>query len=241
MSIYRDRILPHLIHLAMRRRDLAPYRQRVISAAEGQVLEIGIGSGLNLPFYAGRVRRVIGLEPLARLLAMARGAGRQAAAAVDLLKGSAEALPLENASLDTAVTTWTLCSVPDASSALREMRRVLRPSGLMAQMSAGEGKPPMEKMMGMCMGMCGEMLNAIKQTNALAVHATSELDHAFGQWLKRLEDQALDLMAKDAVDAAALAKELKINEASALYVLDRLAVSGKITLAGKVRAKGDGS
>jgi ubiquinone/menaquinone biosynthesis C-methylase UbiE len=142
MGIYRDRFLPYLIHLAMRRRDLAPYRQRVISGAEGQVLEIGIGSGLNLPFYAARVERVIGLEPSARLLAMARGAGRQASAAVDLLEGSAEAIPLEDASVDTVVMCWTLCSIPNALDALREMRRVLRPSGRLLFVEHGRAPDP---------------------------------------------------------------------------------------------------
>ncbi len=112
---------------------------------------------------------------------------------------------------------------------------------MMAQMSAGEGKPPMERMMGMCMGMCGEMLNAIKQTNALAVHSTPELEQAFGEWLKRLEDEALGVLAAGTTDAAGLAKALKISEASALYLLNRLAASGRITLSGRVQAKGDES
>jgi hypothetical protein len=112
---------------------------------------------------------------------------------------------------------------------------------MMAQIGQGEGKPPMEKMMGMCMGMCAEMLTAIRQTNALAVHATPELDKAFGEWLKRLEDEAFGLLAKDTVDAATLASSLKISEESAVYLLNRLATSGKIALAGKVKTKGDGS
>ncbi len=142
MGIYRDRILPHLIHLAMRRRDLAAYRQRVIAAAEGQVLEIGIGSGLNLPFYGAATRRVIGLEPSARLLAMARDAGCQSSAAFDLLEGSAEAIPVENASIDTVVMTWTLCSIPDAPRALGEMRRVLRPGGRLLFVEHGRAPDP---------------------------------------------------------------------------------------------------
>jgi hypothetical protein len=112
---------------------------------------------------------------------------------------------------------------------------------MMAQMSES-GKPPsMDKMMGMCMGMCGEMLSTIKQTNALAVQATPELQKVFGEWLKRLEDEALGLLAKETADAAALASSLKISEESALYLLNRLAASGKITLTGKVKANGDGS
>lgn len=112
---------------------------------------------------------------------------------------------------------------------------------MMAQMSQGGGKPPMEKMMGMCMGMCAEMLTSIRQTNALAVHTTPELQQVFSEWLKGLEDRALGLLAKRTADAATVASSLKVSEASTLYLLNRLAASGKITLAGKATAKGDGS
>ena len=95
--------------------------------------------------------------------------------------------------------------------------------------------------MGMCMGMCGEMLNAIKQTNALAVHATPELEQAFGEWLKRLEDEALGVLATGTTDVAGVAKALKMSEASALYLLNRLATSGRIVLSGRVQTKGDAS
>lgn len=129
MSFYQDRVLPHLIHLSMRQRNLLAYRQRVIPAAEGRVLEIGVGSGLNLPLYTGRAKRVIGLDPSPRLLAMAREASGGAAVPIELVEGSAEAIPLDDKSVDTVVTTWTLCTIPDAGRALGEMRRVLRPGG----------------------------------------------------------------------------------------------------------------
>jgi ubiquinone/menaquinone biosynthesis C-methylase UbiE len=129
MGFYQDRILPHLINLAMRQKNLAAYRGRVIPAAEGKVLEIGIGSGLNLPFYTANVERVIGLEPSPNLLAMARDARRPHSLQVGFVEGSAEMIPLEAASVDTVVTTWTLCSIPNTTQALREMHRVLKPSG----------------------------------------------------------------------------------------------------------------
>jgi ubiquinone/menaquinone biosynthesis C-methylase UbiE len=93
------------------------------------VVEIGIGSGLNLPFYAPTAAHVIGVDPSPRLLAMARERRRAAAPPVDLVEGSAEAIPLDDASVDTVVVSWTLCSIPDPSRALGEMRRVLRPGG----------------------------------------------------------------------------------------------------------------
>src|SRR5262245_63982 len=118
MSFYEDRILPHLINLAMRQRNLMAYRNRVIPAAEGRVLEIGVGSGLNLPLYSARAQRVIGLEPSPKLLEMARQAEGKAAIPVQLLEGSAEALPLDDKSVDTVVTTWTLCTIAEATRAL---------------------------------------------------------------------------------------------------------------------------
>ena len=129
MSFYNDHILPHLINLAMRNRELTPYRERVVSRAEGRVLEIGIGSGLNLPFYGTRVEQIIGLEPAARLLEMAQDRSGRSKQPVTFVSGSAEAIPLDDHSIDTVVTTWTLCSIPDAVGALKERRRVLRPGG----------------------------------------------------------------------------------------------------------------
>jgi len=129
MGFYYDRVLPHLVNLTMRNRRLIPYRERVISTAEGCVLEIGIGSGLNLSFYPHRVREILGLEPAPRLLAMSRHAASRLSLSVTFIEGSAEMIPLEDHSVDTVVTTWTLCTIPAVSQALREIRRVLRPSG----------------------------------------------------------------------------------------------------------------
>ena len=129
MGIYQDRIVPWLTHLAMRQRQLVAYRRRVVPAAEGCVLEIGIGSGLNLPFYTDLVDRVIGLDPSPKLLGMAQRAGRRTPIRLELIDGSAEAVPLGDRSVDTVITTWTLCTIPDVARALAEMRRVLKPGG----------------------------------------------------------------------------------------------------------------
>ncbi len=95
MGFYEDRILPHLVHLSMRNRYLVPYRERVISAAEGRVLEIGIGSGLNLPFYRSNVTEILGLDPSPRLITMAERAARGSSKSITFVEGSAEAIPLE--------------------------------------------------------------------------------------------------------------------------------------------------
>ena len=129
MGFYGDVILPRLLDLAMRNKDLVPFRERVIGAAEGRVLEIGVGSGRNLPFYRAPVTEVLALEPAPRLVSMARSASRRASIPVSFLEASAEAIPLDGHSVDTVVTTWTLCSIPQAATALADMRRVLRPGG----------------------------------------------------------------------------------------------------------------
>src|SRR5216110_2955268 len=123
MSFYEEHILPWLIDLAMRRRDLTPYRARTISAASGRVLEIGVGSGLNLPLYGPSASEIIGLDPSAKLLAMASDAASRSAAPLKLIEGSAESIPLDSRSIDTLVTTWTMCSIPAIEQALAEMRR----------------------------------------------------------------------------------------------------------------------
>lgn len=129
MGFYEDRILPHLVHLSMRQDTFMAYRRRLVSAAQGRVLEIGIGSGLNLPFYTEAATHVLGVDTSPRLLAMARHIHAAGVESTELIEGSAEALPLKDKSVDTVVTTWTLCSIRDVVAALREMRRVLKPSG----------------------------------------------------------------------------------------------------------------
>ena len=123
----QDRIVPHLVNLSMRNSQLAPYRERITSQAEGRVLEIGVGAGANLPLYTDRATEVLGVEPHPRLLNMA--AAKTGRVPARLIEGSAESIPLEDSSVDTIVTTWTLCTIPDIATALREMRRVLRPDG----------------------------------------------------------------------------------------------------------------
>lgn len=129
MGFYENQILPHLVNLTMRNRRLMPYRERVISTAEGRVLEIGVGSGLNLPLYSARVREILGLEPAPRLLTMSRHVASRLLLPVKFIEGSAESIPLEDRSVDTVVTTWTLCTITAVTQALHEMRRVLRPDG----------------------------------------------------------------------------------------------------------------
>lgn len=129
MGLYERWLLPRLIDLAMRNKEVTRYRGKLVPAAGGDVLEIGAGSGLNLRFYGPQVRRFHALEPSAGLLRMASRKLPRVAFPVEMLEGSAEQIPLADRSIDTVVTTWTLCSIADVEKALRELRRVLRPGG----------------------------------------------------------------------------------------------------------------
>jgi len=142
VTFYQHRILPRLIAWAMRTEQLTPYRKRLVTRARGRVLEVGIGSGLNLPLYGPQVERVVGLEPSAALLNRAVPLASRAACPVHLLRATAEAMPLAPASMDTVVMTWTLCSLGDASAGLREIRRVLRPDGRLLFVEHGLAPEP---------------------------------------------------------------------------------------------------
>lgn len=128
-GFYERRILPRLLDLAMRGKEATRFRARLVPQARGVTLEVGVGSGLNLPFYGERVERLLAVDPSEELLRMARKRARGAAIPVELMAHSGEALPLADASVDTVVITFALCTIPDPGKALREARRVLKPSG----------------------------------------------------------------------------------------------------------------
>jgi ubiquinone/menaquinone biosynthesis C-methylase UbiE len=129
VSFYEKQILPRLLDLSMRHRGLMPYRRRTITAASGVVLEIGIGSGLNLPLYEIDADRIYGIDPSRQLIEFAKKRTRQVDRLVFLARASAEELPFKDGSFDNVVTTWTLCTIPDVLRALGEMQRVLKPDG----------------------------------------------------------------------------------------------------------------
>jgi ubiquinone/menaquinone biosynthesis C-methylase UbiE len=142
MGFYAKHILPPLLGLAMGQKNLRPYRERLIGQASGRVLEIGIGPGLNLPLYGPAVHSVAALDPSPPLLRRARDQAALARVPVELIEGSAEELSFEKASFDTVVMTWTLCTIPDASRALAEIQRVLRPSGALLFVEHGRAPEP---------------------------------------------------------------------------------------------------
>lgn len=143
MGLYAKHVLPRLIDQAMRKKDATRLRAAWIPQAQGDVLEIGIGSGLNLPFYSTEVRRVYGVEPSNELQRMARERAAGTGFAVEFLPQSAEnPLPLPDGSIDTVVSTWTLCSIPNAIDALRQARRVLKTQGRLIFIEHGRAQDP---------------------------------------------------------------------------------------------------
>ncbi len=143
MGLYAKYVLPRIIDLAMRNEETARLRAAWIPLARGEVLEVGIGSGLNLPFYSSDVHRIYGVDPSVELQRIARRRVVAAPVEVEFLSQSAEEqLPLADASIDTVVTTWTLCSIANAPKALREMKRVLKASGRLLFLEHGRAADP---------------------------------------------------------------------------------------------------
>ena len=142
MAAVANWLFSRLLDLAMRNRALDPYRRATVGAARGIVLEIGAGSGLNLGLYAGDVDHVYALDPSTELLGMARRRSSQAAVPASFVRASGEQLPFPDAVFDTVVMTWTLCSIPNPTAALDEMRRVLKPDGRMIFVEHGLSPEP---------------------------------------------------------------------------------------------------
>lgn len=130
MKFYNKYILPKLIDCVCSQNDISVSRRELVPMARGRTLEIGMGSGLNLPFYdPSKIKRVIGLEPMAEMRKMAEKKSLEVPFEVDFISLSGEKIPLENHSVDTVLVTYTLCSISDVGKALKEMKRVLKPNG----------------------------------------------------------------------------------------------------------------
>ena len=129
MAFYENHILPRIIDRGMRNDFMAEHRDQAAPLATGRVLEIGMGSGLNIPFYSSQVEHFFGLEPSAHLRDKAQPLADDAAFPAEFVDAGAEDIPLETDSIDTVVSSWTVCSIPDVEQALVEVRRVLRPDG----------------------------------------------------------------------------------------------------------------
>ena len=130
MNLYDRYLMPVLIDACCGMKAVQRERARLLPLAHGRILEIGIGTGRNLPFYAReQVEQLIGLDPAEQMNSKAERRAREAGLTVELMTLSAETIPAADASFDTVVCTFTLCTIPDADAALREMKRVLKPGG----------------------------------------------------------------------------------------------------------------
>lgn len=143
MSFYDRRILPLLLDFVMRQRPFTRQREKVIPRASGRVLEIGLGTGLNLAFYKPEaIEQLIGLDPAAELTGKALARAHEAGLTVKLLQLGGEQIPLDAHSVDTVTMTYTLCSIPERQRALAEMRRVLVPGGQLLFSEHGRSPDP---------------------------------------------------------------------------------------------------
>jgi ubiquinone/menaquinone biosynthesis C-methylase UbiE len=132
VGFYDRYILPRLLDFAMRDKPIMRQRSKVVPLAHGRVLEVGIGSGLNLSFYdKSKLDKLWGLDPSPELNVIARKRAQEAGIEVDWLALSSEKIPLPDDSVDSIVITYTMCTIPDAHAALLEMRRVMKPGASM--------------------------------------------------------------------------------------------------------------
>ncbi len=130
MKLYDKHILPNLVHMACSQRPAMLQREKIVHLAHGRVLEIGIGSGLNLTYYdADKVHKLWGLDPSPEMIKMAETRLGPVNFEVEFIVLPGEQVPLQNSFVDTIVVTYTLCTIPDACRALQQMARVLKPDG----------------------------------------------------------------------------------------------------------------
>ncbi|MFT3927508.1 MAG: class I SAM-dependent methyltransferase [Myxococcales bacterium] len=137
MGFYDEYVLPHCIDLACGLRALGPRREQVVRELRGDVLEIGFGSGLNLPFLTADVTRVLAVDPSGGARKIARKRIAQARCPVEFVGLEAEVIRLETASVDSALSTFTMCTIPEVEQALREVKRVLKPGARLCFLEHG--------------------------------------------------------------------------------------------------------
>ena len=130
MGFYDKYILPKFLNCACGSKPINYQREKIVPLAEGTVLDIGIGSGLNIPYYdKSKIAYLYGLDPSFELLKLARPVAKKNEIEIEFLECSAEAIPLSNDSIDTVVITYTLCTIPDTKLSNKEIKRVLKPNG----------------------------------------------------------------------------------------------------------------
>ena len=193
MGLYAKHIFPRLMDWAMSGEEFQRLRSELVSLASGTVLEIGLGTGLNLPYYSRQVTWLHAVEPAILLPKRLAQRGKNALCPIDITRISAEMLPFDDRTFDYAVSTWTLCTIPDPVRALQEVRRVLKPSGQFLFLEHGRSEDekiarwqdrldPIQNIIG-----CGCHLNRrIDQLVRQAGFSTTKLDRFVMQTVPRL-------------------------------------------------------
>jgi SAM-dependent methyltransferase len=143
MGFYSTRVLPHIINFACGMKTIAPLRERVCAGLEGDVIEVGFGTGHNVAFYPAAVTSVVAVEPSDLSWKLAADRVRKSSVPVHRSGLDGQSLPFADDSFDTALSTWTMCTIPDLSAALQELRRVLKPGGTLHFLE--HGSAPDEK------------------------------------------------------------------------------------------------
>ena len=139
MGFYANTIVPRLVTCACGTKPILKQREKVVPEARGQVLEIGMGAGHNLPYYQrDQVERIVGIDPCSTSWGLAQPRAEKLGVPIEFIEGSAESMPLPDAAFDTVLMTYSLCTIPDAQAALQEMRRVLKPGGRLVFCEHGE-------------------------------------------------------------------------------------------------------
>lgn len=139
MGFYNDKVVPRLVTCACGTKPILKQREKVVPQARGHVLEIGMGAGHNLPYYrTEQVERVVGIDPCSTSWALAQPRAASLGVPLEFIEGSAESMPLPDEEFDTVLMTYSLCTIPDAQSALQEIRRVLKPGGRLVFCEHGE-------------------------------------------------------------------------------------------------------
>lgn len=139
MGFYNDKIVPRLVTCACGMKPILKQREKVVPKARGAVLEIGLGAGHNLPFYnTQQVDSIVGIDPCSTSWGLAQPRAAALGVPLEFIEGSAESIPLSDASFDTVLMTYSLCTIPDPAKALSEAKRVLKPGGNLIFCEHGE-------------------------------------------------------------------------------------------------------
>jgi SAM-dependent methyltransferase len=174
MGVWSEQVVPRATNLLLDTTEVRQLRGEVVSGLRGEVVEIGFGSGLNAPFYPQEVRKVLAVEPSAVARRLAGGKVGTARVPVEFVGSDAQDLPLETSSVDDALSTFTLCTIPDPMRALRELYRVLRPGGRLHVLEHGlsehEGTAKWQR-----------RLNPIQRRVAAGCHLDRPIEQLVGQ------------------------------------------------------------